>query len=201
MIPAGRTAVDEAGAAAACGVSLDTLRRHRDSRGGFPAALNRHAQRRRLYDREQVRAWWAGEPTPPLPDQEHPDDLFDAAEVSALLGIKPMTWISAVRRGHRPHPDRGVCGVEHWRRATVQAELERPARNPGGVGRPRGAADRGPRRPYRPRQARPNPRLDRVKQMLAEAAGDPVPAPAVAAELGVSERTAQRLLAAARGEA
>lgn len=195
MIPAGRTAVDETGAAALCGISLDTLARRRRS-NGFPAPLNPHARRRRLYDTAQVRAWDARQPIPALPAEAHPDDLLDAHEIAALLGIQSATWTRNADRGHRPAADRMICGVQHWLRSTVEAELARP-RNPGGAGKPKGATDRRPRRPYRPRQ-RTNPRLAEVERLLEQAAGEPLPARTVAAQLGISERHAERLLAAAR---
>jgi hypothetical protein len=76
----------------------------------------------------------AGEPIPPLPHQDDPDDLLDASEVGELAGIAAVTVLRYVlRETIIPDPDETIYGQPHWRRGTIEEWLpNRPGRGAGG---------------------------------------------------------------------
>ncbi|MGW2681548.1 hypothetical protein, partial [Streptomyces sp. NPDC001436] len=175
--------------------------------------------RLRLYDEEQVRAFLAGSSWPPgagrdsmkaaagvdgagmwapavSPGEEHPDDLLTDQEAAVVLGTRASTIRDYGTAGYLAVVQRH--GRTWYRRADLEARLsagdQRHQPHLTGAGRPKGAKDKAPRR-------RPDPRVAEIAAGLARAAGAEAP-PATTAEIaeqyGVGERTAQRLLAAAR---
>lgn len=193
MIPAGRTPVAIAEAAAMHGVSLATAKRRHlldDLRPLTPGRSNM------LWDKEQVAAHAAGQPIPDLPG-ESPDDLLARGECAARWGIGTQTWTTAVHRGYAPAPDTTLYGHDLWRCEAVDT-FPRPGRG-SNAGRPRGSKDQAPRKTGM-RSAVHQRRVADTARMDASArdAGHDLTGAEVAAVLGVTERTGQRLLAKAR---
>ncbi|MFG3384362.1 hypothetical protein [Streptomyces sp. NPDC047999] len=160
MIPAGRLHLVRtlADVAAHQGIAVQTLLnsgRHKTE--GFPEPLN--AGRTRLYDGEQLDAYFAGRPVPPLPGGDNDGDLLDRQEAAALRGMTPQQWDT-----RKKDPAVGqhlvvVGGVEHWPRAVVRDHTPTPrtrtAPTPGRAGgRPTGAGDQVPRDELPPLVAR-----------------------------------------------
>jgi hypothetical protein len=131
MIPAGRDAIDGAGAAAILGMSAQTFRNKRIARSeGFPQPFNPGA-RKPLYDRAQVEAYRDGRQLPAWPiGRHHPDDLLDGPEAAELLEVEYATLRHYLHEGRLPVVD--VYGVPHIRRG----DLEERRTNPGRPGRP-----------------------------------------------------------------
>lgn len=105
---------------------------------GHPAPVNQPGGRKgALWDAAQVRAHVAGEPIPPLPDEDAPDDLLDADEVGERAGIATKTVLRYIPLGTIiPAPDTTIHGQPHWRRQTIEEWLpNRPGPGAGG-GRP-----------------------------------------------------------------
>ena len=127
-----------------------------------------------------------------------PDDLVDAAEAARIMGYSSGSVIHANRRLRRfPEPDdhqpapRGRPSPR-WRRSTVWAVAD--ARQGKGGGKPEGT-------PGAPRKAHPyegDPRLETALRLLRS--GEGLDAGALAAEWGVSQSTADRILRAARAK-
>lgn len=197
MIRAGRRAVTLADLARKKGVSLGTYKNaghHRKS--GHPAPISSPGSRPVLWDDAQTTAYYAGEPIPPLPAQDSPDDLLDRYEAAALAGVAVGTWDRYDSLpGMRPRPapvDLSTLGMddlgaEHWRRGDIQDWLaQRPGL--GGGGRPKGTADLVPVDEIQPRAAA---LLARTPDLTAEAAAD---------QIGVGAQAAQRALAAVRAD-
>ncbi|TDD37873.1 hypothetical protein E1287_07400 [Actinomadura sp. KC06] len=135
MIPAGRTAVDAAGAAQLLGLAYQTFRNagvaHED---GFPAPLN-PGRRKLLYDRDQVEAYRDGRALPALPAPGDADDLLDERDIADLRGVAHTT-VTKERHVGRLTGFVEVCGVVHLRRGDLDEQLRaRPGRGVGG-GRP-----------------------------------------------------------------
>jgi DNA invertase Pin-like site-specific DNA recombinase len=87
-----------------------------------------------------------------------------------------------------------VCGVAHCKRRTIRDwDAGRPGERAGG-GRPKGSKEAKPRTAATDKRlARAQERKDRVAQMLADSDGQ-VTAAAIAADLGITERQAYRVL-------
>ncbi|MFE2267145.1 helix-turn-helix transcriptional regulator [Streptomyces griseosporeus] len=191
MIHAGRahlvlTLADLAAAAGKTPKTFSNQKLH--ERPGHPAPINSPRARVRLWDGEQVDAYAAGLPIPPLPAQENPDDLLDRNEAAELAGVAPRTWDRyANLPGMRPRPQSvTVAGVEHWRRGEI---LEWLAARPGlgsSPGRPAGTTETAPRASIPKRAA----------ELLAHEPS--ITAARATAALGVTPGTAQRALARAR---
>lgn len=139
MIPAGRTAVDAAGAAEVLGMAYQTFRNRGVARApGFPAPLN-PGRRKLLYDRAQVAAYRDGRALPELPGPGDADDLLDDRDIAELRGVAVSTVVKERHVG-RLTGFVEVCGVPHLRRGDLEAQLQaRPGRGVGG-GRPRKSA-------------------------------------------------------------
>lgn len=125
-----------------------------------------------------------------------PDDLVDAAEAARMLRYSSRDVIHANRRlGYFPEPDasgKAARGrpVPLWKRSTVWAAADR--REGMGGGHKPGT----PGAPAKPHPYAGDVRLDRV---LAELRSGAVPSSAeLAAEWNVSQRTAERIVRAAR---
>lgn len=143
MIRHGREVVDQRGVAALHGLPMHTARRqqpwaHPEHPRPVNLAPGERPRRGRptLWDREQARAFADGEPVPPIPDGEDPDDLLDAVEVAALHDMS-LRQFNDARLDNRvdldiPPPDARPCGVEHWRRATAETmrvRVDKPNRH------------------------------------------------------------------------
>ncbi|MFF5446327.1 hypothetical protein [Streptomyces sp. NPDC012888] len=177
----------------ALGKKLTTLRNQKPyAAEDHPAPISSPNSRAQLWDAEQTRAYYAGEPVPELPGVDDDEDLLDRHEAAELLGVSPVTWNS-----YKNAPDlvagvvlvpEGRKGTEHWPRRLVLAYKDgRPGRGAGG-GRRAGSGDTIPR--------------DRILPRIAELLdADPaITVDAVADTLGITKfPTAQSGLATLRG--
>lgn len=189
MIPQGRPTMTEDDIATATGLPLHTWRRRHgtDFRARVPAV--NPGERMRLYDETQATAYINGRPLPALPDQApHPEDLLTDKETAALLGVDASTVRAYATTGYLP------AGTERhgrtwWPRHVAEARLkagDQRHHNPG-------------RQPGDPRNRAPRPRHDpRITEIVQLNNRAPLTTTDIAHRYGVSERTAQRLLAAAR---
>ncbi|MEU6688425.1 hypothetical protein [Streptomyces sp. NPDC046832] len=131
--------------AAQQGIAVQTLINSGRLRAeGFPAGLS--AGRTRLYDGEQVDAYFAGRPVPSPPMVDDDEDLLGRQEAAALRGMDPAAWD---RRKKDPAVSEHlvlVGGVELWPRRLVWDYTPTPRRpGSGGGGRPAGVGDQVPR--------------------------------------------------------
>lgn len=172
------------------GVRLQSLlnaRRH--LREGFPKPISSTGARTRLYDGEQIDAYLAGRPIPPLPTENDDQDLLDRRECAAALGISPRTW-DKYKTNYPLLSEHlvEVAGVEHWPRSLLHQHQEgRTGTAPAG-GRPTRAGDQIPRDQLLVRTA---PLLD----------ADPtISAATVVQKLGVHRDTAQDALTRLRAD-
>ncbi|MCX5115117.1 hypothetical protein OOK13_43095 [Streptomyces sp. NBC_00378] len=155
---------------------------------GHPEPISSLRARVLLWDGEQIDAYRAGLPVPPLPVQDSPDDLLDRNEAADLVGVAPRTWDRyANLPGMQPRPAPvDAAGVEHWRRGDVLEWLEARPGPGSSPGRPAGSRETTPRAGLSVRAA----------ELLAR---EPtITAARAASELGVTADTAQRALARAR---
>ncbi|MFJ9596696.1 hypothetical protein ACIRS3_28600 [Streptomyces virginiae] len=133
----------------ALGKSLGTVRNQKPyAAEGHPEPISSPGARNQLWDSEQTKAYYAGEPIPELP-QADDEDLLDRHEAAELLGIAPVTWNTYKKdkdlaAGVVFVPE-GPKGTEHWPRRLVLAYKDsRPGRGAGG-GRREGSGDMIPR--------------------------------------------------------
>ncbi|WP_371640981.1 DUF6292 family protein [Streptomyces virginiae] len=160
MIRAGRLQYVQtmADLAAALGKALVTVRNQKPyAAEGHPAPISSPKARNQLWDAEQTKAYYAGEPIPELPQADDDEDLLDRHEAAELLGIAPVTWNT-----YKRDPElvagvvlvpKGPKGTEHWPRRLVLAyKNSRPGRGAGG-GRREGSGDMIPRDEILPRIA------------------------------------------------
>jgi hypothetical protein len=142
--------VDVTGIARLHGVSIHTASRRKPppwAEPEHPATLTGGPPapgRPQLWDKEQADAYANGEPVPPLPQGEHPDDLLNDDEAAALAGLTPATWARYRRAGRVPKVDKVVCGADHWRRRTIEKyrdDRAQRANAPRG-GRPQGSSEK-----------------------------------------------------------
>ncbi|WP_327286067.1 DUF6292 family protein (plasmid) [Streptomyces sp. NBC_00597] len=142
----------------ALGKKLTTIRNQKPyAAEGHPAPISSPDARNQLWDSEQTKAYYAGEPIPELPQVDDDEDLLDRHEAAELLNIAPVTW-----NGYKNDPDlaagvvlvpEGPKGTEHWPRRLVLAyKNSRPGRGAGG-GRREGSGDMIPRDEILPRIA------------------------------------------------
>ncbi|MEU7509844.1 hypothetical protein [Streptomyces lavendulae] len=217
MIPRGRSALTEADIAAERKVLLKTWQRNEGLRLRDRVPLVNEGGRLRLYDEEQVRAFLAGSSWPPEakavtgtdgggmwapavpPGEEHAEDLLTDQEAATVLETRASTVRDYGTDGYLRVVQRH--GRTWYRRADLEARLnagdQRHQPHLTGAGRPLGAKDKAPRR-------RPDPRVAEISAALALAAGGdarPPSVPEISVQYGVGERTAQRLLLAAREHA
>jgi hypothetical protein len=196
----GRPAINRAEIMRRAGVSRDSAARWWRSRAsnGHPEALDGGG---RWFDEHAWTAWHAGylagkRATLTEPDLTGDrDELIDVAEFARVLGYSDPAVIRnyiAKNPGYLPEPDRTEerpTGLKRqWRRE--QAWQFARSRDRRGGGRPPGTGAE--RRPL----YEADPRIPKIRSALRRA-----PAPtgsALARELRVSERTAQRLMRAAR---
>ncbi|ORT54186.1 DUF6292 family protein [Streptomyces sp. CB03238] len=165
------------------GVQLQTyLNAKRHAAEGFPAPISSKGARTKLYDAEQVDAYLAGAPVPPLPDENDDQDLLDRRECAEVLGVSPRTWDSYKADEQLTANMVEVGGVEHWPRHVVdQFKASRQGRA-ATTGRPKRSGDQVPREQL----------LARTAPLLDE---DPaISAAGVVDALGVHRDTAQDAL-------
>ncbi|MFE9221705.1 DNA-binding protein [Streptomyces lavendulae] len=178
--------------AAASGLLLHTWRRRHGTDFRARVKVVDPSARLRLYDADQALAHIAGKPIPTLPSAgHHPSDLLTDKEAGVLLGIDPSTVRAYASTGYLPKgTDRH--GRTWWPRHAVEARRDagdRRHQNPG-------------QQPGDPRNRAPRPRHDpRIAEIAELARRSPVTTTEVAHRYEVSDRTAQRLLAAARQHA
>ncbi|MFE6714012.1 hypothetical protein [Streptomyces sp. NPDC057695] len=160
MIRAGRLQYVQtmADLAAALGKALVTVRNQKPyAAEGHPAPISSPKARNQLWDSQQTKAYYAGQPVPELPQVDDDEDLLDRHEAAELLDIAPVTW-----NGYKKDPDlaaavvlvpAGPKGTEHWPRRVIKAyKNSRPGRGAGG-GRREGSGDMIPRDEILPRIA------------------------------------------------
>ncbi|MEU3356066.1 hypothetical protein [Streptomyces sp. NPDC037389] len=161
-------------------------------RPGHPLPINGSAgaTTKQIYDAEQVEAYRANAPVPPLPDSDQDDDLLDRTEAPTILKrpVSPTSWDSYKRDPLLTSHVQVIGGIEHWPRHIVLAwDAARPGPGSGG-GRPPRTGDLIPRELIHPRTAA---LLDHDPAVTAEAVAD---------ELGVHPDTATRALVSARAD-
>ncbi|QNS09493.1 hypothetical protein [Streptomyces xanthii] len=226
MIPNGVTPADDQIAADIFGVSVgywqDT--KHWQKIRGLKL-LNREGSRRRLYSKEQLLAAHTEEERakavneqprydlPPVPADEHPDDLLDLEEALYALPEERRVTLSTWKtykygtKTRLPDPDFNLGGQEvdgeivggedFWRRQTI---LDWDANRPGrgsqpGRGRKVGSKNKAPRQPTPQAEER-----RRHARLLLDEQPATVTAKVLAESLGVHPVHAERLLRAARLE-
>jgi hypothetical protein len=125
-----------------------------------------------------------------------PDDLVDAAEAARMLGYANRNVIHANRRlGYFPEPDGYAAGgrgprAPLWRRSTVWAAAD---------ARPGMGGGHRPGTPGAPAKPHPYAGDERLARVLADLRSGARPSAAdLATEWGVSRRTAERVIRAAR---
>lgn len=195
MIRAGREVLDKEGLVHEAGYStMRTAMRHGlFDMPGLPKRVNA-GTRKPLYDKQQVRAFFKGEPIPALPTKDHPDDLLDIIEAAEYCGIPLANWKryrgwDVDPRDTRPQilPDEiDVLGVIHYRRGDLDVWEPRKG---AGAGRLPGSTD------PQPREARSRrfEREDAVARLLAQH-GDALDRQQIAAALGISSQLAYQTL-------
>ncbi|MER5966872.1 DNA-binding protein [Streptomyces sp. NPDC002057] len=174
--------------AAASGLPLHTWRRRHGADFRARVEVVDPRARLRLYDAAQALAHIAGKAIPTLPPTGlHPSDLLTDKEAGALLGIAPSTVRAYATTGYLPKgTDRH--GRTWWPRRAVTAR--------GDAGDLR---HQNPGRQLGPRNRTPRPRHDpRIAEIAERARRFHVTTTEVAHRYEVSDRTAQRLLSAAR---
>ncbi|KND23298.1 hypothetical protein IQ60_38225 [Streptomyces europaeiscabiei] len=210
MIPQGRPTMTEDDIATAAGLPVHTWRRRHGAALRARVPVVNPGERLRLYDKEQVRAYLNGESWPPgakdgdqdtateddgkpwptavPPGEEHPDDLLTDKETANVLGVGDSTVRAYATTGYLP------TGTERhgrtwWPRHSAEARREagdQRHHNPG-------------RQPGDPRNRAPRPRHDpRITEIAELTTRAPLTTADIVQRYEVSERTAQRLLAAAR---
>ncbi|MBQ0891331.1 DNA-binding protein [Streptomyces sp. RM72] len=195
MIPEGRPVINEADIAQRVGVPLATWRR-RDApafRQQVPSLFP--GSRFLIYDLEQATAHLQGEPVPPLPAEESPDDQLNDKEAAGILGVDPGTVRAYAGQGYLSRGET-VYGTRVWRRH----EIERRRDNPPGQGKGGGRRAGEPQGPRKAHAYAGDPRLRTASDALAAGEGAPIGriAAGLAQEHGGSPRTWERLLNQAR---
>lgn len=199
MIRAGRKDLARtlADLAAAEGVAFSTYKKkqlHR--RKKHPEPISSPTARVLLYDGAQVDAFRAGEPVPPLPARDDPDDLLDQHEAAALVGLASRSWeVHKHAEGLAKHlvlvrgkdPADTFRGVEHWPRRAIKAwQQARP-----GTGHNRGGRNVGAR------DALPRHEIPDAVRALHDAKPD-ITSAEVHERLGIHQDTASRVLVTVR---
>ncbi|MEV5582668.1 hypothetical protein AB0L39_29415 [Streptomyces parvus] len=193
--------------ATATGLPLHTWRRRHGTALRARVPVVNPGERLRLYDEEQAHAFMSGEhwptgatvetdddeqwPTAVPPGTEHPEDLLTGKETANVLGIRDATVRAYATTGYLP------AGVERhgrtwWPRRVAKARRDAGDENHRSPGR----------KPGDPRNRAPRPRHDpRIAEIAELTTRAPLTTADVVRRYGVGERTAQRLLAAARARA
>jgi hypothetical protein len=204
----GRTALDRAGVAARTGAAYTTVNhwyQHRD-RFGFPEGILRDGTR--WFFTDDIDAFYTAHQAAKLAEltevdrRGDPKDLVTSGEVARILGYGSYRNLPEELYEHPDYVEPMSDGRlrRYWHRRTVWAHAEaRTGRQ--STGRTPGSAT-GPRKshPYAD-----DPRLQTALDLLrqADAAGRDRRGlgPQLAAQLGIPQRTAQRLIAVAAEQA
>jgi hypothetical protein len=171
------------------------------ARTGHPEKAGRIGRTDYWYEDEWT-AWWQDykrrkiESLTQVDRSGDPDDLVDAAEAARMLGYANGNVIHANRRlGYFPDPDAyGPCTrgrpAPLWKRSTVWAMADN---------RPGKGGGHKPGTPGAPTKPHPYAGDERLTRVLADLRSGAQPSSAeLAAEWNVSERTAERIIRAAR---
>lgn len=199
MIPAGADPIDAAEVALILGVGLSKLRNRKlVDQPGFPAPLNAHRARDRVWNRADVVAYAAGQPPLPRRPEVSADDLLDDAEAAQAIGVSLGTFIQQAHHLSAQPRTIAAHNLRYWRRGDLVRRHERP---PGRVGKPAGSRDLTPRRKRGgppPVAAAAAARVEDLAAYLARLSKDGKPQPGtaeLAARYGVSTQTIRRWLA------
>jgi hypothetical protein len=201
----GRPVISRADMAAAYGVSRQSVYLwHRDRAAtGHPEPAGQAGGTTYWYEDEWT-AWYQShqqgkrEGLTRVDREGDPDDLVDAAEAARIMGYSGRAVIHGnVRLGYFPPPDSHRPATRGrpqplWRRSTVWAAAD--ARTGAGGGAPPGT----PGAPAKPHPYAGDPRLAAAMQLLRS--GTSPSTTALAAEWGVSQRTAERIVRTARDQ-
>jgi hypothetical protein len=203
----GRVQIDRAGITALTGAAASTIaywQRHRHQTS-FPRKADTDAAGRDWFWRDEVDAFWRthqqrrARSYTDVDRRGHPGDLLTAPEAAKVLGYKDHRSLTPTLRNDPDQVERLPSGLlrRYWHRRTIWNYADsRPLRT--STGHPTGAV--GARKPH---PYANDPRLHTAMALLAQAeatARDVHRLGAVLAEhLHIGIRTAQRLLAAARG--
>lgn len=188
MIPQGRHTMTEDDIATASGLPVYTWRRRHGADFRTRVPVLNPGERLRLYDAAQAAAYIKGARIPARPTGGHPDDLLSDKEAGAVIGIDATTVRAYATTGYLP------VGTERhgrtwWTRRSIDARrdsADQRHHNPG-------------RQPGDPRNRAPRHRHDpRVTEVAALLLLGQVTTSEIAERYQVGQRTAQRLLAAAR---
>ncbi|MGW8487446.1 DNA-binding protein [Streptomyces sp. NPDC055886] len=188
--------------ATATGLPVHTWRRRHAAAFRTRIPVVNPGERLRLYDEEQAHAFMSGKhwptraaddeqwPTAVPRGEEHPEDLLTDKETANVLGIRDATVRAYATTGYLP-PGIERHGRTWWPRRVAEARRDAgdqhhrtPGRKPGDL------RNRAPR-------PRHDPRVAEIAELTAQV---PLTTADVAQRYGVGERTAQRLLAAARSD-
>jgi hypothetical protein len=202
-----RSQLDRPGIAEHLGVSTATVERwhHHRASTGFPAPADTDPTGRHWWWQQDIdtfhaayRAVRAATFTPVRRDGD-PDELLTAPQVARVLGYADHRSLTPTLREHPDHTERLPAGGvrRFWYRRTVWAYASSRAERHS-TGRPAGTTNAATtKRPYGD-----DPRLDVARQLLRYAQHSRRSTAGLGAQLarqlGIHERTAQRLLQAAR---
>jgi hypothetical protein len=198
VIPAGADPIDAAEVALILGAGLSKLRNRKlVDQPGFPAPLNAHRARDRVWNRADVVAYAAGRPPMPRPEPSA-DDLLDDTEAAQAIGVSLGTFVQQAHQLSAQPRTIAAHNLRYWRRGDLVRRHERP---PGRVGKPAGAKDLTPRR----KRGGPPPiaaaaavRIEELAAYLAQLTKDGKPQPGtgeLAERYDVSTQTIRRWLA------
>ena len=191
MIRAGRTALVRtvADLAASAGVSRGTFLNNKPYRSaGYPAPISSAEARVLLWDGEQIDAYHAGQPIPPIDATDRAEDLLDRNEAAAVLEVDAKSWDALARKDELlVAAMKLVANVKHWPRTSVTTfKANRPGKG-AATGRAVGSGDMVPRDEI----------IARIEDLLDR---DPaITGAAVRDELGLSPEPTQNALARLRG--
>lgn len=206
----GRRALDRAGVAEYTGAAEPTVERwHLDrTTSGFPPVCDTSDDGRHWFWEKDITAFWTHHQAAkqaqltPVDRSGDPDELVTAPEAAKILGYKSHRNLPPALTDHPDDTEDLPSGRQRrrWRRASVWAYADNRAADKGG-GRPAGAGVH----PHQGRNYGNDPRLAAAVALLNEATTAGRSSRGLGVELarmlGIDERTARRLLAAAKGGA
>jgi hypothetical protein len=204
----GRRALDRAGIAEYTGAAEATVEKwhlDRDNNTGFPRVCHTGEDGRHWYWQTDVTAFWKRHQAAkqaaltPVNRSGDPDEYVTAPEAAKILGYKSHRNLPPALVDNPDDTEALPSGRQRrrWRRSTIWAYADSRTADKGG-GRPAGSGTH----PHKGRNYGNDPRLDTAVQLVkrATASGHSTRGlgTELAAKLGVDERTARRLIAAAK---